>query len=721
MRKYARAATKAGKRYQGQTKTKEIQQEAMSESNVEPVSRKFKVPPLPRSATKQVDVGCGDFEEGSIPVFPAGRHSYLAINSDPRAFYIDKTSFIPHLERIADAVVLLAPRRFGKSLLLDTLACYYDISRAEKFEEDFGKRWIGQVDEFEHNGTKEVRPRKTDLANKFYVLRLDFSCISQANSYEGFNKNFNDLINAAIVLFCDSNSQTGIVLQKKGSFSQPIDKIAMKSFEALCDYLEVRGMRLMILIDEYDNFLNSVIGNKQFARDPEELKKMEFTFKSFFANIKSRLGANLRVFIAGVTPMVLSMYTGGFNVGYNNLQDPLCPNLFGFTESDVKEGLKLLNLSPNAQNAVFNLLKELHNGYRFHSTSPDTLFNPTRIQFILSQVAEFMELTPNSSLSNVQARIRAAEDPNTKPAEAVLHLLSSNPHTFNIVTDCIDNPNGISWSTMKTINYQIRPSSMAEVDELSMEAIISWMFFNGALTYAKRNSEDEPLSFVVPNLIARKEFIDEFLKSSAQDVHQQLQAALSSLLDAAEPSVDPFLRQIESSVLASAQGHDVKDQEQALHKVLLTCLTLCKRPMDKVVSEYLVKPNNPGSKDGHSADVVYHSSSENGKKRFVFELKNVPVEYWKEKPSGNPKWSQIVDAARSVVYKSDAELCNLEWRPHDLRTYIPVQQTIDEASNQLKGYLMEMRKQDLVEGPSIGFVIVRVGLFRLISQRVTIK
>ena len=138
----------------------------------------------------------------------------------------------------------MAPRRFGKSLLLDTLACYYDISRAEKFEEDFGKRWIGQVDELEHNDTKEMIPRKTQLANKFYILRLDFSGLSQVatRSSEEFKRAFNDLINAALVKFCDANPQTGIVLLKKGGFSQPIDENAKKSFVALCNYLEVKEM-----------------------------------------------------------------------------------------------------------------------------------------------------------------------------------------------------------------------------------------------------------------------------------------------------------------------------------------------------------------------------------------------------------------------------------------------------------------------------------------------
>jgi hypothetical protein len=119
---------------------------------------------------------------------------------------------------MSTAVILLAPRSFGKSLLLDTLACYYDISRAETFEEDFGKRWIGQADEFEHKGT---RPRKTELANKFYVLRVDFSDISQANSLEDFNKSLNTLINNAILYFTWNYPEVGNPPQtpKMGSFS----------------------------------------------------------------------------------------------------------------------------------------------------------------------------------------------------------------------------------------------------------------------------------------------------------------------------------------------------------------------------------------------------------------------------------------------------------------------------------------------------------------------
>lgn len=52
-------------------------------------------------------------------------------------YYVDKTDYIPKLEDY-NAPVFLRPRRFGKSLLVSTLACYYDRTKAHRFEELFG-------------------------------------------------------------------------------------------------------------------------------------------------------------------------------------------------------------------------------------------------------------------------------------------------------------------------------------------------------------------------------------------------------------------------------------------------------------------------------------------------------------------------------------------------------------------------------------------------------
>ena len=65
-------------------------------------------------------------------------------------YYVDKTRYISGLEDYK-APVFLRPRRFGKSLLISMLACYYDRTKAHRFEELFGNTWIGSHPTSEHN------------------------------------------------------------------------------------------------------------------------------------------------------------------------------------------------------------------------------------------------------------------------------------------------------------------------------------------------------------------------------------------------------------------------------------------------------------------------------------------------------------------------------------------------------------------------------------------
>lgn len=474
---------------------------------------------------------------------------------------------------------------------------------------------------------------------------------------------------------------------------------------------------MAVLVDEYDSFLNSVFGNKEFAHDPEELKKMEFTFAAFFANIKSRFGPNLRVFIAGIAPMVLSMYTSGF--GWINLQSRKCIGLFGFTEEGVRMGLGLLDLTPEFSGHLYSRIREYHYGYRFFANSTLTVFNPTRIQFILSKLAS--ACSAGASLAQLEDTLAALPDPNTKPSEATLYMLSSNPHVLDIVMDCINSPRGF-LTNFSSVDFQLRPASMVNVEKLDFLGIISWMFFNGALTYS--TPERSKLAFIVPNRLARQEDIDEFLKHCAQNAHSSMKKALGSLLDEDDPQ--PFLEAIESFIFAIAQGHNVKDQEQAFLKISYTCLTLCARDSDHVVSEYSAIPNRPGSKDGKALDLVYISRV-GTKKRFGFELKNVPVSTWLEKSSAE-SFDEQVQVSLSLASESLDDILKLKWNSpkYDLRgkyagyDTITVGDCISKASLQLKEYLTAMKSKDDTEGPVVGFVVVRVGLHRVVYERVSV-
>ena len=52
------------------------------------------------------------------------------------AYYIDRTAYIRELEKTR-YVMFLRPRRFGKSLLVSMLQCYYDVHYADRFDELF--------------------------------------------------------------------------------------------------------------------------------------------------------------------------------------------------------------------------------------------------------------------------------------------------------------------------------------------------------------------------------------------------------------------------------------------------------------------------------------------------------------------------------------------------------------------------------------------------------
>ena len=103
---------------------------------------------LPNLQTKQLPLGIADF--GRIR-----RENY---------YYVDKTMFIPRLEMTSSYLFLVRPRRFGKSLFLNMLKSYYDVTEADRFDDYFGDLWIGS--------------HPTPVKNSYAVLYLDFPTVA---------------------------------------------------------------------------------------------------------------------------------------------------------------------------------------------------------------------------------------------------------------------------------------------------------------------------------------------------------------------------------------------------------------------------------------------------------------------------------------------------------------------------------------------------------------
>ena len=83
-------------------------------------------------------------------------------------YYVDKTKYIEKLENLSEIYVMfLRPRKFGKTLFTSVLENYYDVKKKNKFEELFGKTYIGK------NPTK--------LKNSYHILRFNFSGIDTSS------------------------------------------------------------------------------------------------------------------------------------------------------------------------------------------------------------------------------------------------------------------------------------------------------------------------------------------------------------------------------------------------------------------------------------------------------------------------------------------------------------------------------------------------------------
>lgn len=93
---------------------------------------------------------------------PYGMSNYASVRRDD-CYFVDKTVFIPELERANKFFFFIRPRRFGKSLTLSMLKHYYDINRADKFEQLFGGLYIGE--------------HPTEERNSYLIIELDFSVI----------------------------------------------------------------------------------------------------------------------------------------------------------------------------------------------------------------------------------------------------------------------------------------------------------------------------------------------------------------------------------------------------------------------------------------------------------------------------------------------------------------------------------------------------------------
>jgi len=418
-----------------------------------------------------------------IKRIPYGKGDFEAVNAR-NDYYIDKTMFIPLIEAVP-FVFLIRPRRFGKTLFMSTLESYYDINKKDRFEEFYQNTWILK--------------NPTEDRGKYLVLTFNFSEV--AKDKEIVQDDFNNYCTVCIEAF--------IIKYQKYLVSSTIEKVkslstAHEKLYQLSRDLRDSPYKIYLMIDEYDNFANSIIadyGSSEYVK----LTRNAGYFKQFFSNLKgmaSGSGSGLaRIFITGVSPVTMDDVTSGFNVGTNISIDEMFNEMLGFTEKDVNDIIDYYTQAGvflHDKQQTIEIMKKWYDNYRFSAHAETTVFNTDAILYYM--------------LKSYQSKHRVSNliDDNLRMDYGKLrHLITLDRKlngSFNKLKQIIDD-NGIV-SNIKTSFPQ---------DKLTEEEnFVSLLYFFGLLTFAGKFIEGRPL-LKIPNETIRS-MMYEYIRSSFDDV-----------------------------------------------------------------------------------------------------------------------------------------------------------------------------------------------------------
>ena len=273
--------------------------------------------------------------------------------------YVDKTEYIPKLVKLK-RVFISRPRRFGKSLTLDTIATLFETG----VEPYFKGTWI--YDKW----TEPTYP----------VLRLNFLNFDK-NSLEKFNNK----LNSKITEFAELNHVTTYKEKEE----------AEDSIDHLLEQLRLEGRQIVILIDEYDCQMTANINNETLYKQFQE------KITSFYANLKDKLAIKF----LGITGVTRLKDVAIFSVG-SDIRDitnsSAYSQMIGFTRDEIKKFyIDYLKLAASYENncnvdevtdtqleSLLDRLAQNYDGYCFDEDYEKKVFCTWSVNTFLQSVVD---------------------------------------------------------------------------------------------------------------------------------------------------------------------------------------------------------------------------------------------------------------------------------------------------------------------------------------------
>ena len=394
-------------------------------------------------------------------------------------YYVDKTKHIEKLENLSEPyIIFLRPRKFGKTLFTSTLENYYDIKKADKFEELFKNTYIGK------NPTKQK--------NKYHILKFNFSGIDTTNE-ETTIKGFKNEIASSIKVFVEKYEMNFIV-NTEDEAEGILDNL-VKAFN-----IQRRNEKIYVIIDEYDHFANELLGfnTNQFKNLVSKNGKVRKWYEILKKGTESVID---RIFITGVAPITLDSLTSGFNIGLDITQDRDFNEMMGFTNSELLQMIEDLEITKEEQKEILPIMKENYDGYRFSLKANEKIYNSNMCLYFLNKYVRFKEI-PDQLID-----VNIASD--YSKLGSMLDLCKGEERE-KIIEKTVSEEGIIGEITAK-FNPAI---------EFTEKDLVSMLFYLGYLTIG--GQEFEMTELKIPNKVMKEIYTEYFMKILSANTNMQI-------------------------------------------------------------------------------------------------------------------------------------------------------------------------------------------------------
>ena len=319
-----------------------------------------------------------------LPI-PYGKTSYINILARHFAV-VDKTEYLKIIEKEPyQELLLVRPRRFGKSLFIDLMQSYFDLNLKNRFDELFHGSYI--------------HSHQTPMQGSCYILRFDLSGINK--DPEAIRKSFTAKIRQGLLRFA----------QNYKSLQEPIlsvlhennDDPAIMLDASLQAVMPATKKQILLLIDEYDLLTETFLKG-----DPKVLKEtLESTgfVTDFYTIIKKRCkDALYKVFATGVSALEINSKPLTVNSFRNISNDQKYAGMLGFDEQELRNLIEnTIDTDVTGRNIedILADMKDYYSGYSFGDAAGSPVLNPTQCLYYLNSLADTNAEPMSLSDSNV--------------------------------------------------------------------------------------------------------------------------------------------------------------------------------------------------------------------------------------------------------------------------------------------------------------------------------